>query len=103
MKSTVLRIWDGASPPVKICCIKFAQRVVLAQTKSNGQEHKVWQMKTFAYKTLAKQRCVVQNPGLDISLSSIPPNHALLDSRQLEAEATGLLDRMLGVLQDNSR
>jgi symplekin len=33
----------------------------------------------------------------------IPPNHPLLDPRQLEAEATGLLDRMLGVLQDNSR
>lgn len=33
----------------------------------------------------------------------IPANHPLLDPRQLEAEATGLLDRMLGVLQDNSR
>jgi symplekin len=37
-----------------------------------------------------------------VSLSAIPANHALLDARQLEAEATGLLDRMLSVLQDNS-
>jgi symplekin len=44
-----------------------------------------------------------QHTGLDISLSMVPPNHPLLDSRHLEAEATGLLDRMLGVLQDNSR
>lgn len=46
---------------------------------------------------------VTQHNGLDISLNMIPPNHPLLDPRQLEAEATGLLDRMLGVLQDNSR
>ncbi len=45
----------------------------------------------------------MQYGGLDISLNTIPPNHPLLDPRQLEAEATGLLDRMLGVLQDNSR
>lgn len=44
-----------------------------------------------------------QYNGLDISLNMIPPNHPILDPRQLEAEATGLLDRMLGILQDNSR
>lgn len=41
--------------------------------------------------------------GLEISLGMIPPGHPFLDPRQLEAEATGLLDRMLTVLQDNSR
>ncbi|KAB5580975.1 hypothetical protein GE09DRAFT_459068 [Coniochaeta sp. 2T2.1] len=82
IKSRILRIWEGAPPPVRICCIKFAQRVVLAQTMSNGMDSK--------------------QSGLDVSLSIIPPNHPLLDPRQLEAEATGLLDRMLGILQDNS-
>ncbi|KAK3309660.1 uncharacterized protein B0T15DRAFT_11088 [Chaetomium strumarium] len=82
IKSKILQIWDGAPVPVKLSCIKFAQRVVLAQTMSNGMEQKYG--------------------GLDISLNMIPPNHPLLDPRQLEAEATGLLDRMLGVLQDNS-
>ncbi|KAK3903771.1 hypothetical protein C8A05DRAFT_32472 [Staphylotrichum tortipilum] len=82
IKSRILQIWDGAPAPVKLSCIKFAQRVVLAQTVSNGMEQKYG--------------------GLDISLNAIPPNHPLLDPRQLEAEATGLLDRMLGVLQDNS-
>lgn len=33
----------------------------------------------------------------------IPPNHKFLDPRHLEAEAIGLLDRMLGALQDNNR
>ena len=32
----------------------------------------------------------------------IPPNHNLLDPRLLEAEAIGLLDRMLAGLQDNN-
>ncbi|KAL2263440.1 hypothetical protein VTK26DRAFT_6738 [Humicola hyalothermophila] len=82
IKSRILSIWDGAPAPVKLSCIKFAQRVVLAQTASNGMEQKY--------------------NGLDISLNMIPPSHPLLDPRQLEAEATGLLDRMLGVLQDNS-
>ena len=39
---------------------------------------------------------------LDISLDRVPPNHALLNAPTMEAEAFGLLDRMLGVLQDNS-
>lgn len=45
----------------------------------------------------------VQYMGLDVSLSMIPPNHPLLDPRLLEAEGAGLLDKMLTVLQENSR
>ncbi|KAK4193524.1 mRNA cleavage and polyadenylation specificity factor complex subunit pta1 [Podospora australis] len=82
IKARILQLWDGALPPVKLSCIKFVQRVVLAQTASNGMEAKYL--------------------GLDISLNMVPPNHPLLDSRHMEAEATGLLDRMLGVLQDHS-
>lgn len=41
IKSSILRMWDNAVTPVKICCIKFVQRVVLAQTASNGMEQKV--------------------------------------------------------------
>ncbi|KAL1870293.1 hypothetical protein VTK73DRAFT_2668 [Phialemonium thermophilum] len=82
IKSRILQLWDTAPSPVKICCVKFAQRVVLAQTMSNGMEQK--------------------QSGLEVSLANIPQNHPLLDPRNLEAEATGLLDRMLSVLQDNS-
>lgn len=38
---------------------------------------------------------------LDVSLDKIPPNHQSLDARSLEAEASGLLDRMLAVLQES--
>ncbi|KAJ9133984.1 mRNA cleavage and polyadenylation specificity factor complex subunit pta1 [Pleurostoma richardsiae] len=82
IKTRILRIWDGAPTPIRLCCIKFAQRVVLAQTAAANMEQK--------------------RDGLEVSLSMVPPNHPVLDPRILEAEATGLLDRMLGVLQDDS-
>ncbi|KAI1470368.1 uncharacterized protein F4812DRAFT_417279 [Daldinia caldariorum] len=83
IKSRILRIWDTAPLSVRICCIKFAQRVVLAQTQSINAEPR-------------------RGDLLDISLVMIPSNHPILDAPKLEAEASGLLDRMLGVLQDNS-
>ncbi|KAJ6446130.1 mRNA cleavage and polyadenylation specificity factor complex subunit [Purpureocillium lavendulum] len=82
IKQRILRIWDTAPPSVSISCIKFAQRVVLAQTvASNGE---------FRY-----------GGALDVSLDKVPLNHQSLDPRNLEAEATGLLDRMLSVLQES--
>ncbi|CAN8099045.1 unnamed protein product [Discula destructiva] len=81
IKQRILRIWDGAASAVRLCCIKFAQRVVLAQTTANSMD---------------------KRNGLEVSLGMVTAGHPFLDSRQLEAEATGLLDRMLGVLQDNS-
>ncbi|KAI0160990.1 hypothetical protein GGR52DRAFT_562481 [Hypoxylon sp. FL1284] len=83
IKTMILRIWDTAPPTIRICCIKFAQRVVLAQTPSINQEPK-------------------RGDVLDISLVMIPQEHPILDGPKLEAEASGLLDRMLGTLQDNS-
>ncbi|KAF3764869.1 hypothetical protein M406DRAFT_258527 [Cryphonectria parasitica EP155] len=82
IKQRILRIWDDAASVLKACCTKFAQRVVLAQTTAVNMD---------------KQR-----NGLEISLGMVPADHPFLDIRQLEAEATGLLDRMLSVLQDNS-
>ncbi|KAG6041405.1 hypothetical protein E4U41_004503 [Claviceps citrina] len=83
IKQTILRLWENAVPSVRICCIKFAQRVVLAQTASPGAEYR-------------------QAGTLDISLDKVPPNHQSLDARNLEAEASGLLDRMLSVLQEST-
>ncbi|KAM0216632.1 hypothetical protein ACHAPA_007582 [Fusarium lateritium] len=82
VKQKVLRIWDNASPTVRICCIKFAQRVVLAQTAATGSELRY-------------------GGTLDVSLDKVPPNHQSLDPRNLEAEASGLLDRMLSALQES--
>ncbi|KAG6181882.1 hypothetical protein E4U36_003684 [Claviceps purpurea] len=83
IKQTILRLWDRAVPSVKICCIKFAQRVVLAQTACTAGEYRY-------------------GGTLDVSLDWVPPNHQSLDPGSLEAEASGLLDRMLNVLQESS-
>ncbi|KAK8138584.1 hypothetical protein PG984_001964 [Apiospora sp. TS-2023a] len=83
IKSRILRLWDTSPVTVRICCVKFAQRVVLAQMPSVNTEPR-------------------KNDPLDISLALIPSGHSALDKHSLEAEASGLLDRMLGVLQDSS-
>lgn len=40
---------------------------------------------------------------LEVSLTMVPPNHPSLLPKNLEAEASGLLDRMLSVFQENVR
>ena len=82
MKSTILRRMDSAPGSVRICCIKFVARVVQVQTPG----------------LIADPRRPEQN---EISLALVPRDHALIPPSNLEAEASGLLDRLLGVLQDN--
>lgn len=38
IKQRILRIWDNAATALRLCCVKFAQRVVLAQTTANSTE-----------------------------------------------------------------
>ncbi|KAM3074830.1 hypothetical protein ACMFMG_008243 [Clarireedia jacksonii] len=83
IKSRILRIWDTAKHGIRICCIKFAQRVVLVQTTGPDADPR-------------------RGDPLQVSLSMVPQNHTLLISRNLEAEASGLLDRLLEVFQGNS-
>ncbi|KAI0025375.1 hypothetical protein F4780DRAFT_768252 [Xylariomycetidae sp. FL0641] len=82
IKTRILSIWETAPLTVRICCVKFAQRVILAQTPSINPEPR-------------------RGDPLDISLIMIPPNHPILDGPHLEAEAMGLLDRMLSALQED--
>ncbi|PMD49914.1 uncharacterized protein K444DRAFT_657788 [Hyaloscypha bicolor E] len=82
IKSRIFRIWDSAAPGVRICCIKFAQRVVLVQTKGPDSDPR-------------------RGDPLEVSLSMVPPDHKLIPPKSLEAEASGLLDRMLAVFQEN--
>lgn len=41
IKQKVFQIWDKAPPTLRICCIKFAQRVILAQSVASGAEPRV--------------------------------------------------------------
>ncbi|KAI1197944.1 mRNA cleavage and polyadenylation specificity factor complex subunit [Nemania serpens] len=83
IKTRIRDIWDTAPLPVRICCVKFMQRVVLAHTSSVNPEPR-------------------RGDPLDISRNMVPPNHPALDGDQLEAEASGLLDRMLSALENES-
>ncbi|KAG8626696.1 hypothetical protein KVT40_005641 [Elsinoe batatas] len=83
IKSAILRRMDSSPAGVKVCCIKFVQRVVQVQTPG----------------LIADPRRPDQN---EISLALVPRDHPIMHPSNLEAEASGLLDRLLDVLQDNS-
>lgn len=82
IKSSILRRTDTALPGVRICCIKFVATVVQTQTPG----------------LIADPRRPENN---EISLALVPRDHPVIQPANLEAEASGLLDRLLGVLQDN--
>ncbi|ODQ52290.1 hypothetical protein SAICODRAFT_132914 [Saitoella complicata NRRL Y-17804] len=80
IKSRVLRLWDEGAEGVRICCVKFVQRVVFVQTPG------------------AKDPRLANKS--DISLSHVPLTHPVLKYVNLEAEGQGLLDRLLDVFHD---
>ncbi|KAI9769665.1 MAG: hypothetical protein M1840_003902 [Geoglossum simile] len=83
IKTRILRLWDTAAPGVQICCIKFVQKVIQVQTPG----------------TIADPRRPDQN---EISLALVPRNHPLIPPPNLEAQASGLLDRLLNIFQENT-
>lgn len=70
IKQKILQIWDNVAPTVRICCIKFAQRVVLAQTVASGAEHRV---RLYKYdskkKTAMRQKEIFLSDSLSLFLS----------------------------------
>ncbi|KAJ5088204.1 Protein of unknown function DUF3453 [Penicillium angulare] len=83
IKQEILKRMDSFSCPVKICCVKFLQRVVQVQTPG----------------LIADPRRPDQN---ETSLAILPRGHTVLMIPHLEAEASGLLDRLLAVFQEES-
>lgn len=83
MKMTVLRLMDTATTSVRVCCVKFIQKVVQVQTPG----------------VIADPRRPEQN---ETSIALVPRNHPLMPLPKMEAEASGLLDRLLGVFQENT-
>ncbi|KAF2397594.1 hypothetical protein EJ06DRAFT_498798 [Trichodelitschia bisporula] len=82
IKSNVLRRMDTELPGVRICCIKFVERIVQTQTPG----------------VIPDPRRPDQN---EISLALVPPDHPILPPTNMEAEAHGLLDRVLSILQED--
>lgn len=107
IKQEILRKMDSFPCSVKICCVKFLQRVVQVQTPGLIADPRVCSAGP------VPQPCpYVQHPSTEFyqrpdqnetSLAVVPRNHAQLAIPQLEAEASGLLDRLLGVFQEETR
>lgn len=102
IKQDILRRMDSFPCPVKICCVKFLQRVVQVQTPGLIADPRV----SAAILTFLTQLLLTipQRPDQnETSLAIVPRNHAVLTIPHLEAEASGLLDRLLGVFQEETR
>ncbi|MCJ1351851.1 MAG: hypothetical protein MMC33_001835 [Icmadophila ericetorum] len=84
IKSNILKRWDTAPTGIRLCCIKFVQKVVQVQTPG----------------IIADPRRPEQN---EISLALVPRDHPLIPPPNLEAEASGLLDRLLNVFHEEPR
>ncbi|RMJ26324.1 hypothetical protein PHISP_02810 [Aspergillus sp. HF37] len=83
IKQDILRKWDTFPYSIQVCCVKFVQRVV--QVQSHG--------------LISDPRRPEQN---ETSLAIVPKNHSVLSLPNLEAEASGLLDRLLAIFQEDS-
>lgn len=102
IKSSILRRMDTAPAGVRICCVKFVQRVVQVQTPGLISDPRVRSHNFVATKAhlLTRPQRPEQN---EASLALVPRDHPIIPPSNLEAEASGLLDRLLSVLQDDSR
>ena len=101
IKSRILRVWDSAATGIRICCIKFAQQVVLAQTTGPDPEPRVQSLLDISG-ALTNGPFLQREGSTEMSLSLVPENHPLIAPRNLEAEASGLLDRVLGIFQEST-
>ncbi|EPS40868.1 hypothetical protein H072_5234 [Dactylellina haptotyla CBS 200.50] len=80
IKSKIISMLDTAAEGVRLACIKFVQRIILVQTPGASDPRLV--------------------DKSEVSLTIVPLNHPILNIHALEAEAHGLLDRLLNVFQD---
>lgn len=102
IKSNILRRMDSAPPGLRICCVKFVQQVVLVQTPGMPADPRV--NDTVFPPCRQHFSFLSQRPELnDISLTLVPRDHPLIPYANLEAEASGLLDRLLDIIHGDHR
>lgn len=101
IKTSILRRMDNEPAGVRLCCIKFIQSVVQVQTPGMIADPRV---RDKLAESVTLSLTYAQRPEQnEISLALVPRNHPVVPPSNLEAEASGLLDRLLFVIQDNSR
>lgn len=101
IKQDILRKMDSFQSSVKICCVKFLQRVVQVQTPGLISDPRVSLRRVSSPKHLGTH--TIQRPEQnETSLAIVPRAHPVLAIPNLEAEASGLLDRLLDVFQEDT-
>lgn len=103
IKSDILKRWDSAPMGVRICAIKFVQKIVQVQTPGAIPDPRVCnrlQNGSLGISTDTKIQRPEQN---EISLSIVSRDHPMIPPSKLEPEASGLLDRLLNVFQESTR
>lgn len=102
IKTTIMRRMGSDLPGVRVCCVKFVQQVVLVQTPGVTADPRVnTPFPAFAM-YMFLQSAQRQDPN-DVSLTHVPRDHRLMPYANLEAEAHGLLDRLLDILHGDQR
>lgn len=101
----ILQRWDTAAAGIRVCCIKFVQRIVQLQTSGVIADPRVGvPPNKFNARAMSSQLIVHQRPDQnEISLSLVPRDHPLIPPSRLEPEAHGLLDRLLNVFHEDPR
>lgn len=101
MKLNILQRMDSFPVAIRICCIKFVQKVVQVETPGLISDPRVSRRPYVCRFPIHTNPC--QRPEQnETSIALVPRNHPLLQLQNLEAEASGLLDRLLSVFQENS-
>lgn len=103
IKLNILKRWDTAATRVRICCIKFVQKVVQVQTPGVIADPRVRTMSNTLGRQVNADTALQRPDQNEISIALVPRDHPLIPPPRLEPEASGLLDRLLNVFQEEVR
>ena len=103
IKSSILKRFDTAPLGIRVCCIKFVQRVVLVQTPGVITDPRVRFVVRDKIESSHTDLSLQRPEQNEISLALVPRDHPLIPPPHLEAEASGLLDRLLNVFYEEHR
>jgi symplekin len=104
IKSNILKRMDTSPTSVRVCAIKFVQKVVQVQTPGVIADPRVcWPFHCMGGRDLLDADDQQRPERNETSITIVPRNDPIMSIPILEAEASGLLDRLLNVFQENSR
>ena len=98
---TILKRWDTAATGVRICCVKFVQKVVQVQTPGLVADPRVCKVATAPSVKHCADATLQRPDQNEVSLALVPRDHPLIPPPRLEPEASGLLDRLLNVFSED--